>query len=301
MNIRQLETFHWIAQLGTFSAAAERLHTSQANVSARIRELEDQLGVALFDRIGRQVNLTVKGRELLAHARDVLKAAAQLRLAAGKPEMVQGVIKIGLGEVIATQSLLGIIDEVKQRFPDAEIEFDIDVNTHLVRKLVRGSVDVAVLGGPVDAPELQLMPIGDVALSWVASPALCAGRSTIAPGDLSQQSIMSLPRDARLHALMQDWFAEGGAMPKRISYCNSLSTMLEAARAGMAWCMVPSAFARQDLESGQLLGPEVHPALPALKFYVATRHASVDPAIPTVAAIVASAARPSMSAALTKG
>src|SRR5206468_6623656 len=57
MNIRQLETFYWIARLGTFSAAADRLATSQANVSARIRELENELDVFLFDRIGRQVQL----------------------------------------------------------------------------------------------------------------------------------------------------------------------------------------------------------------------------------------------------
>src|SRR5919204_3305683 len=98
MNIRQLETFFWIARLGTFSAAAERLYTSQANVSARIRELEDELDVLLFDRIGRQVQLTVKGRELLAYAEKVVAEAAQLRLAAGKPDMVQGVVKIGMAE-----------------------------------------------------------------------------------------------------------------------------------------------------------------------------------------------------------
>ena len=77
MNIRQLETFYWIAQLGTFSAAAERLHTSQANVSARIRELEEELGLALFDRIGRQVQLTVKARELLGYAERVVNEAAR--------------------------------------------------------------------------------------------------------------------------------------------------------------------------------------------------------------------------------
>ena len=82
MNIQQLETFYWITRLGTFAAAGEYLHTSQANVSSRIRELESELDVLLFERIGRTVTLTLKGRELLAHAERVVAEAARLRVAA---------------------------------------------------------------------------------------------------------------------------------------------------------------------------------------------------------------------------
>lgn len=104
MNIRQLEIFFWIARRGTFSAAAERLATSQANVSARIRELENELDVLLFDRIGRQVQRTVEGGELLVHGEKVVADAARPRLAAGEPDMVQGAVKIGPGGAVATSS-----------------------------------------------------------------------------------------------------------------------------------------------------------------------------------------------------
>ena len=291
MNIRQLETFHWIAQLGTFSAAAERLSTSQANVSARIRELEEELGVVLFDRLGRQVQLTVKGRELLAHAQRVVSEAAGLRLAAGKPETVQGTVKIGLGEAIAAHSLVAIIDEVKHHYPDAEIEFDVDLNAPLVRKLVRGALDIAVLGGPVDAPELHLVPIGSMPLAWVGTASRISGRSTLMPADLIELPIMSAPREARLFTLMQEWFGEAGATPRRVSYCNNLSTMLDAARAGLCLCIVPTELAIMDVRKGILMAPPAIPGLPALRLYVATRLGSVDPAIPKISAIVAKAAR----------
>ena len=73
--------------------------------------------MTLFDRIGRHVQLTLKGRELLVHAEKVVADAAKLRLAAGKPDMVQGVVKIGVGEVIAARSLVAMINELKRYFP----------------------------------------------------------------------------------------------------------------------------------------------------------------------------------------
>ncbi|OGA64554.1 MAG: hypothetical protein A3G81_24400 [Betaproteobacteria bacterium RIFCSPLOWO2_12_FULL_65_14] len=291
MNIRQLETFYWIAQLGTFSAAAERLNTSQASVSARIRELEEELDVALFDRIGRHVQLTVKARELLVHAEKVVTEASRLRLAAGKPDMVEGVIKIGLGEAIATRSLVAIINELKGRYPQMEVEFDIGLNADLVRKLTRGAIDIGLFGGPVDAPELTFVPIGAMPLTWVGAPSLFAGHATVNQADIAALPIMSLPREARLYTLLQEWFAEAAIVPKRVSYCNNLTTMLHVARAGVCACMVPVSFVGADVEAGILQAPAAVPPLGSLKFFVATRLESVDPAIGEIASIVAGVTR----------
>jgi DNA-binding transcriptional LysR family regulator len=291
VNIRQLETFYWIAQLGTFSAAAERLNTSQASVSARIRELEEELGVALFDRIGRQVQLTLKARELLKHAERVVSEAAQLRLAAGKPDMVQGVIKIGLGEAIATGRLVAIINELKRCYPEMGVEFDVDLNAHLVRKLTRGAIDIAVIGAPTEEAELKLIPIGGMPLAWVGAPALLQGRATITPADLAAMPIISLPREGRLFAHLNDWFAEAAIVPSSVSYCNNLATMIHVARAGVSLCMVPIDLVATDIDAGTLLAPTPVPSLATLKFFVTTRAESVDPAIAEIAAVVARVAR----------
>jgi DNA-binding transcriptional LysR family regulator len=291
MNIRQLETFYWIARLGTFSAAAERLHTSQANASARIRELESELDVVLFDRIGRHVQLTLKGRELLVHAEKVVADAAKLRLAAGKPDMVQGAVKIGVGEVIAARSLVAMINELKRFFPGLDVEFDVDVNARLKHKLERGAIDIAVIGGPVEEAGFKVLPIGAVRIAWVGAPALLGDADTVGPTDLAALPILSLGREARLFAQMQTWFAEAAVVPATVSYCNNLSTMLEVARAGVCICLVPEALAAAEIASGRLRAPVAVPALPPLTFFVATRAESVDPAIAEVARIVAEVTR----------
>ena len=92
--------------------------------------------------------------------------------------------------------------------------------------------------------------------------------------------------------------------PTRVSYCNNLTTILEAARAGVCVSLMPKCFVAADLKAGKLLAPVAEPPLGALKFYVATRAGGIDPAVPEIGAIVAKAAqlldaKPADSAAQT--
>ncbi|KAF3996470.1 LysR family transcriptional regulator [Glaciimonas immobilis] len=286
MNIQQLETFCWISRLGTFSAAADRLYTSQASVSSRIRELEMELDVVLFDRIGRQVQLTLKGRELLVHAEKVVIDASQLRLVAGKPEITTGVVKIGLGEVIAARSLVAIINTLKQRYPGLAVEFDIDLNASLLSKLSRGAIDVAVVGGPIHDGEINAVSIGALKVVWVGTPVLSAQLAIATPRDIAALPIISLNREARLFTQMQSWFAEAAVVPGSVSFCNSMSTMLYVARGGVCVCMMPHELVKDDLEAGTLCALNASPSIPSITFFVATRVDSLDPAIADFAAIV---------------
>lgn len=291
MNIQQLETFYWITRLGTFAAAGEHLHTSQANVSSRIRELESELDVLLFERIGRNVTLTLKGRELLMHASRVVAEAARLRVAAGKLVVGQGLVRIGVGEVIALRSLITIINHLKHKYPGLDVEFDVNLNAHLLSKLARGAIDIAVVGGPVDDPETKQEPIGAMNFVWVGAPSLLGNLRSVRPADLAEMPIISLSRDARTFSVMQGWFAEDALTPTSINYCNSMSTMLNVVRAGICICMMPMELVAGDIESGTLRALMPDPPLRPLTFFVATRAESIDPAVADIAQIVVEVTR----------
>jgi DNA-binding transcriptional LysR family regulator len=291
MNIQQLETFYWITRLGTFAAAGEYLHTSQANVSSRIRELESELDVLLFERIGRTVNLTLKGRELLKHAERVVAEAARLRVAAGKLAVGQGLVRIGVGEAVAMRSLITIINRLKERYPGLDVEFDVNLNASLLDKLERGAIDIAVVGGPVDDPDTKLVPIGAMTFQWVGAPSLLGDLTHVRPQDLAELPIISLSREARTFSVMQSWFAEEAIAPTTINYCNSLSTMLTVVRAGICICMMPLELVAPDIESGKLRMLVADPPLRPLTFFVATRAESIDPAVADIAALVVEVTR----------
>jgi DNA-binding transcriptional LysR family regulator len=196
------------------------------------------------------------------------------------------VFKIGLGEAIATRFLVEIINELKRCYPQMEVEFDVDLNAHLVRKLTRGAIDVALIGGPVVEAELKFIPIGAMPLAWVGAPSLFRGRSHVTPADVAAMPIISLPREARFFSHLNEWFAEAAVVPASVSYCNNLATMIHVARAGVSLCMVPIDMVAQDIAAGTLLAPTPVPPLPALKFFVTTRADSLDPVVANIAAVI---------------
>ena len=85
MNLRQLQTFYWVVRLGTFASAAEHLRTTQSTVSARIHELEIDLGVGLFDRTHRAAKLTPKGKELVTYAERFVALMLEMEERIGVP------------------------------------------------------------------------------------------------------------------------------------------------------------------------------------------------------------------------
>ena len=99
MNIKQLETFVWIVRLGSFAAAADRLYTTQSAVSMRIRELEQDIGIGLFDRTHHKARLTAKGKELLGYAEQLITLESEIRHRIGDPKTLAGVARVGVAEI----------------------------------------------------------------------------------------------------------------------------------------------------------------------------------------------------------
>lgn len=95
MNLRFIETFLWVARLGSFRAAAERLNTTQAAVSNRIATLEAALGQDLFERMPGGVRLSPIGQRAIAPAEDLMRSAMEFRISVGRPEQLRSTVRIG--------------------------------------------------------------------------------------------------------------------------------------------------------------------------------------------------------------
>lgn len=139
-----LRSFVAIAETGSFTAAARRVHRTQSAVSMQIRRLEDALGRSLFEREGRSVALTPHGEVLLDHARKILRVH-QEALAAFDTDAIQGEVTVGSPDDYASTFLPGILARFGQTHPHVRVEVVVQDSSILVEHLASGRVQLAIV------------------------------------------------------------------------------------------------------------------------------------------------------------
>lgn len=284
MNIRTLETFVWIARLGSFRAAAKRLYASQPSISARISGLEDQLGVELFDRIGRQVKLTAKGRELLVYAEKILNMHSEMLQVVAQPTSIHGTIRLGVSETIAHTWLPQLIERVSEAYPAINLELDIDLSVKLAEKLVNHDIDIAFLMGEVNQTRILNQYLCRYSLVWVASPQLEIPKSSLSPSDLVQWPIITYPRKSEPYNNIRS-LVDPLDHSTQIHSSSSLSTIIRMTVDGIGISALPREIIQHELETGRLKQFEVEVPIPDLIFNAAYSAVSGGNVVQAVAEI----------------
>lgn len=268
LSLQQIETFYWAARLGSFHAAARHQHLTQPTISARIQELEAQLGVQLFDRERARSGLTLVGHEALAQAEKLLDLADQFSRLADRSDPMRGLLRLGVNESTAMFGLAEILTQVKATYPQLRIEITVDVGASLSRKMAARELDIAVLNNPSQARHVVEHIIGTSNLHWVASPALVpAAHAT--PEQLSALPVITVSAPSSNHTLVTKWFAEAGVVCRNVSSCNSLSTMLQLVAAGHGVAVMAKAFIEQPPNTASVRTLECTPKLKQEQFLVA--------------------------------
>lgn len=277
MNLKQFEAFYWIARLGSFHAAARHLRVAQPSVSARVRELERHLGVALFDRSGRNARLTPKGRELATYAGQILALAGEVEQQIGSRTALVGRVRFGLTSIPAVTWMPKVLHRMAKAYPGIDAEFVVDSSENMRGQLLRGELDLAFLAGPLAEPSLVTQSLGTVAMGWLASPVLGLPNRPMAPQDLVDVSIITDVRGSFLHGIALEWFRGGGVEPRRQHACSSLPTRLQLARAGLGLAMASPNVAARELAEGTLRLVVAEPELPELEYVIAIAGGAPSP------------------------
>jgi LysR family hydrogen peroxide-inducible transcriptional activator len=160
MELHQLRYFCAVAETGSFSRAAEQSHVSQPSLSQQILKLEDELGVRLFDRLGRSVRLTELGKTFLPRARAVLREleAARGEVVEGK-EFIGGLITVGVIPTVAPYFLPPRLTTFSRKFPQVRLTVVEEITPVLLDRLRAGTIDVAILALPIRGHEFETFPL----------------------------------------------------------------------------------------------------------------------------------------------
>jgi DNA-binding transcriptional LysR family regulator len=267
MDLKGLETFVWVARLGGFRNAADRLNTTQPAVSARIAQLEDELGVKLFDRDNRRSSLTGKGLEALEYAEKMLALRTEMIKAVADKSSVRGIIRLGVSETIVHTWLSRLIERLYYLYPGISPEIEVDSSINLRNRLVAHELDIAFLLGPVSEPNIKNVPLCSYPMAWAASLRLPIPHG-VALGleEMAQWPIITFARQTRPHIVIREMFSSlKGAQP-RIFGNSSLSTVIRMAVDGIGICAVPPVVIEREIADGRLRLVSCAQALPPLSF-----------------------------------
>lgn len=253
VTLKQIEAFVWIADLGSFRAAAERLNTTQPNISARIAALEGALNVSLMERDAGSVRLTARGRDLLDHARAVLRQVDGLIEASGEAGLYDGTIRLGVTELIANTWLRDFLRAFNEAYPKISVELTVDMSANLEEELFSHRIDLALQNGPFSRIATGHMEIGRYPLIWCASPRLkLQDRGNLTAADLAAHPILTHARGARQHSEIALHFSEAGE-PVRLVPSSTLSAGIQMAVNAMGVVAVPAALVLRELNAGELV------------------------------------------------
>ena len=142
MEIRNLITFLKVTELKSFSKAAEALDYSQSAVTVQIQQLERELGVQLFDRIGKNVSITQYGKDFVSYARDVVSAVTRASAFATSREELTGIVRVGTLDSLMTASFADILPAFHAQFPRVLTNIHGDSVSHLKELLVKNELDL---------------------------------------------------------------------------------------------------------------------------------------------------------------
>jgi DNA-binding transcriptional LysR family regulator len=172
MDVSELRVFETVARLGSMNRAARELNTVQSNVTARIRTLEEELGVSLFLRHPRGVSTTTAGQRLLPFVGRLTKLLADARSAAQDDGAPAGVLMIGSLETTTGLRLSPLLSGFSQRYPEVRLALRTGTTTSLTNDVIDCRLDAALVAGPVSHPELQHEVIFEEELVLVTSPTI---------------------------------------------------------------------------------------------------------------------------------
>ena len=268
MDLRQLECFVRVAELGSFSRAAAVLNAGQPGLSRSIRALEADLGRALFYRNGRGVTLTDAGTRLLAHAKGILHQLDGARLALrGESEDMAGKLAIGLPPSVGRAATVALVRSFRDRFPNAQLAIVEGLTVPLQQRLLAGHIDLGVFHNPTPSPLLEIEPLLTEALCLVSPGKATRRRPRRIPFRALEKIGLIFPSAPHpIRSLVETEAARRGVRLDVVLEIDAVSSILQLVAEGYGHAVVPHTVVRAGLlRGGQIVvRPIERPALASL-------------------------------------
>lgn len=239
LTLRQLRYFEALSQHGHFGRAADACAISQPALSVQIKELEQSLGTALFERGPRQVRLTAFGEDWALRVREILRGVDELgEMARAAQSGLVGRLRIGVIPTIAPYLLPGLIGHLSRAHAGLDVHIRETVTPRLIAELSNAQIDTAIVALPLSEPEFEETPLFDESLMLVR-PASEADRPVPSPDALRQMRLLMLEEGHCFRDQALSFCNFQNALPREGLDGSSLSTLVQMVGAGIGVTLIP--------------------------------------------------------------
>jgi DNA-binding transcriptional LysR family regulator len=254
MEVRQLQIFRTLAEELNFTRTAEKVNTVQSNVTAQIKALEEELGIPLFDRLGRRVTLTDAGRNFLPFATQALAAMDHGQRALQTGAEPSGPLRVGAAESLLTYRLPEVLRAFRRHFPHVELIFRPYTNPTLADDLESGKLDMAIHGDnlqPSPAIKFTRLRIERVLLLAEVNHPL-AGRPAVKPADLAGENLLLTEAGCSYRSKLDRALALANVRPANVTEFSSVEALKQCAALGMGIGLLPEIVVARELRQNHL-------------------------------------------------
>jgi DNA-binding transcriptional LysR family regulator len=270
ITIKQIEALYWIHRLGSITAAAEKLHTSQSAVTKRIGELEQYFNVSLIDRGHRRSALTPKGLEVYQLGKELLRNRDELQSLLADRSSHDGKFRVGVTELAAVSWMGSFAEAFRSEYPGVKLEAEVTESPRLLRRLLDGALDFAVLETSFQDPRVGVTVLYEEDLSWMCRPGLLDADRMYSFEELAERSLLSPGPGSSLAALYDQLFGVRGFLQKSTVIAPSLASLAALTRAGFGVCCLPTLHFSNEIGRGEIQVLQVD--MPALRMEFAAMY-----------------------------
>lgn len=254
MDVKQLQTFIVLSRLLNFRAAAEELNYSQSTVSDHIRNLEQELGVKLFERLGKKVFLNEEGKKLISPAQKMLQDAEEIHELFNKGEKVRGTLKIGAAETLCAFWLPPLLKEYSKIYPNVRIILKMADCLDFHDLLEKNIIDVAFgLHDESKRKDLLQIDLFDDSTVFVAAsdhPLACLGRITMS--ELENQSFILIESESGYSMEVRRLFQKLNVKVDTIMELGSIEAIKQCVKEGLGISLLPRISVNKEITNGEL-------------------------------------------------
>ena len=256
-NLSQHKIFYEVAKAGNISKAAKELYISQPAISKAISKLEDSLGLSLFTRSSRGVQLTSEGEILFEHTREAFDA-----LDRGEQELKRiqefdiGHLRIGVSNTLCKYILLPYLKTFIDQYPHMKVTIESQATAQTLARLEQQKIDLGLVAEPSVRRDLAFIPVMDIQDTFVTTPNYLENLYLREGQDTSlfeTGNIMLLDTSNMTRHHVDEYMAENNIFPHQILEVTTMDLLIEFAKIGLGIACVIKELVQKELDSGMLV------------------------------------------------